>query len=166
MKKLFVLSVLLAPMAAFALDTSDCETIGYWQSTATTCELYDECVAWHKDLGRTDYETGCADRPHTDEECVAQIAQANADATKKELLIKCPVSDERMAHKNAEKTSGTDGKFVIAADNSEITVDTMIQDNDFVYYTNVKMPIGRQDVWRAIGPRDSKSQNVFLSVVE
>ena len=91
MKKLFILAAVLAPVAAFALDTSDCETIGYWQSTQTTCEMYDDCVKsvqeHQADTGKNP-DVACAGYPRSHEECVAKIARENVASAEKDLLIK------------------------------------------------------------------------------
>lgn len=151
MKKLFMLGLLMMPMAGFALETSDCETIGYWQSTVTTCEMYDDCVAWHKDLGRDDYEAGCSDRPHTAEECADKIAQARNELAQKAVLIKCPLSRERGVHKKAEQTGGVDGKLV-SNDGADINVDDLIGDAKFVYYLSMDMMENGIYKWYAVVP--------------
>ena len=176
MKKLFILPVLLMPMAAFALDTSDCETIGYWQSTQTTCEMYDECVAHLAGLDDADIDPDkeCSGNPRTQEECAQKIAQKNAADAEHALLIKCPVSDERLAHKNSKKNVNAGGKLVATDGATEINVDDLIADTEFVYYMRLSktlgaialMAAGGPDAWQAIGPRDSGNPTLFLSTAK
>lgn len=166
MKKLFILGAVLMPVAAVALDMTGCETIGYWQSTDTTCYMYDECVKSITENPEDDHdpEVACRGLPRTADECAAKIAADNMASAETDLLIRCPATDVRLGHKNAPKTSSAGGKFVATDGVTEIKVDDMVADADFVYYTNVKFLLGASDVWRVIGPRDK--DGLYMAIAE
>ena len=74
-----------------------------------------------------------------------------------------------MAHRNAPKTSTVgfiEGRFVEMDGVTEIEIDDMISDLEFVYYTSLRSVFDMPGTLtlRAFGPRDA--EGLYLSVAE
>ena len=170
MKRLFILGVMLMPVAGFALDISDCEKIGYWQYTGTDCMLYENCID-ARPIGDPDPAAACADMPRTEEECAQQIARQNLDAVKETVLMKCPVTDARLADKNAEKDFALfDFEFVSTTGN-DIKLGALSADADFIYYVKPpkeildEIPWADRDSWAVIGQYEA-DEGLYMSIVK
>ena len=167
MKRLFVLGLLMVPAAGFALETSDCETIGHWRSKneLQSVEMYDDCIQRHEAAGDTEQSNECDARPRTPDEYNQLMDQLWGEVFEYDVLIKCPISDVRLAHKNADKNFGPDGKF-IKDNGDEIDLGGLIADTDSVYYAHVASSVvrGDKEAWYVIGPITDDGS--YLSVVQ
>lgn len=170
MKKIFVLGVLMSPMAAFGLDMTGCETIGYWQSTMTTCDMYDDCINTRA-VDDPDPAAACNDLPRTAEECAEKISRQNIEDAKDTVLIKCPVTDARLADKNAEKDFAVCCFRFASIAGDDIQPDVMWPDDEFVYYLKLSKEVSYdvtgndEGAWAVIGKYD-ENDGLYMSIVK
>ena len=149
---LSVLVCLLMPFASMAMDTSDCEQIGYLAGNDTKCTMYSDCMKNHADM-----PAACRDLPKTDAECADQIARQNAEMAKHDVLIKCPITDARRAHKFSPKDHNVIGGTFVTSDGMPVAIDDLVSDDAFVYYARMSAPMAvfitrNADAWHVFGP--------------
>lgn len=137
MKNIFAaIFLLLIPFFAYAeTDISGCEVIGYQTShisekNCMTKEKCEESFLMHNEQSKLD---DCMQHIQTAQECENYINEQQNLARKKFLIYKCPVTDDLLQRKNANKDVGGLEKNAYYNDDTPIDTAAMISDNKNVY---------------------------------
>lgn len=153
MKLPILFGLMLMPVAAMAIDTSDCEQIGYARGDLTI-----ENVCWQQSEQCEPSGWTADDCATARTECEARTASQNDAIEKNCVLMRCPVTDELREYKNADKTIGFPDGALAYSDGTPVVMDELAADEDNVYLfyrCKEKIMLGAPS-WYAIGPRNEK----------
>lgn len=149
MKLSIVLLGIVLPIAAMAVDTSNCELIGH-----ATGDLSIKNVCWDDVERCAPSEWTANDCATARTECEARVAERNATIEENCILMRCSATDELRVYKNADKTMGFKDGSIIYSDGTPVVIDDLIADteNVYLYYRCAEQILLGAPSWYVFGP--------------
>ncbi|MCQ2598920.1 MAG: hypothetical protein MJ187_00885 [Alphaproteobacteria bacterium] len=160
----YMLGIFFISFDAFAaIDLSNCEQIGHEVGTYNVSFCKTEQICKDDFSGLPDDFARCMSQVKTPEDCERDIAKRNTDIANKNLLYRCPATDELLTQKNKPKTAAN--HHLVYNDGTKMDINDLIADTQNVYIFKASAGLagfldkGRLNV---IGPADK--DGLFMSI--